>query len=90
MKHNMENYFLWMSSYKYPDVCAEIIKIDVEGSELYVLHWAKDSILKHSPVIEYSQETSYNDGYKREEIIEILKCLAILFMVFLKILMDIG
>ncbi len=79
-----------MSSYIYPDVCPDIIKIDVEGSELYVLHWAKDSILKHSPVIEYSQKTSYNAGYKREDFIEILKCLAILFMLFLKILMDIG
>jgi hypothetical protein len=62
-----------MSSYKYPDVCPDIIKIDVEGSEFYVLHGAKDTILKHSPVIEYSQETSYDAGYQGEDLNENLK-----------------
>jgi hypothetical protein len=64
-----------MSSYKNPDVCPDIIKIDVEGSELYVLQGAKGIILKHSPVIviEYSQNTSYDAGYQGKDLIENLK-----------------
>jgi FkbM family methyltransferase len=58
-----------------PAIYPDIIKIDVEGSELNVLSGAKDTILKHSPVIviEYSQNTSYDAGYQREELIENLK-----------------
>jgi FkbM family methyltransferase len=58
-----------------PAIYPDIIKIDVEGSELYVLQGAKDTILKHSPVIviEYSQNTSYDAGYQREDLIENLK-----------------
>ena len=40
-----------------------------------MLQGAKDTILKYSPVIviEHSQNTSYDAGYQREELIENLK-----------------
>lgn len=47
-----------------------LIKIDVEGNELFVLKGAKNTIKKYMPsiIVEYSKETSLDAGYPREEI----------------------
>ena len=49
-----------------------IIKIDVEGAELFVLMGAKQIIQEHKPImlIEYAASTSNDAGYPKEKIIE--------------------
>ena len=49
-----------------------IMKIDVEGSELFVLKGAEKTISKFKPVllIEYSKATSDDAGYSRENILQ--------------------
>lgn len=51
-----------------------IVKIDVEGAELFVLKGAKKTIQQVHPtfVIEYSDSTSNDAGYKKEAILEYL------------------
>lgn len=50
----------------------DIIKIDVEGSELNVLKGAKNTILMHRPtiLIEYSANTSIDAGFDRRSLLE--------------------
>jgi FkbM family methyltransferase len=49
-----------------------IIKVDVEGSELNFLKGAKETITKYRPIIllEYSENTSADAGYSREQLID--------------------
>lgn len=49
-----------------------IIKIDVEGAEINVLKGSQETIRKSQPIIlvEYSESTSLDAGYDREEIIK--------------------
>jgi FkbM family methyltransferase len=54
-----------------------VMKIDVEGAELQVLKSAEKTIKKYLPtiIIEYSENTSIDAGYKREDILSILQSL---------------
>ncbi len=55
----------------------KVMKIDVEGAELQVLKSAENTIKKYLPtiIIEYSQNTSLDAGYKREDILSMLQSL---------------
>jgi len=52
-----------------------VIKIDSEGSELFVLEGARETIAKHHPFIitEYSRENADQYGYTPEKIIEFVE-----------------
>lgn len=53
----------------------DLIKIDVEGSELAALIGAKQTLKQHQPVVffEYSATTSHDAGYERSRLIKLLK-----------------
>lgn len=53
----------------------DMIKIDVEGAELFVLQGGIDLLKSSNPtlIIEYSQDTCRDAGYERENIAELLK-----------------
>lgn len=55
----------------------DLIKIDVEGAELWVLEGGSDVLSRANPVIfvEYSSATSDDAGYPRERISEVLSAL---------------
>jgi len=56
-------------------VWPDVIKIDVEGSELLVVRGAEKTIKKKHPIIqvEYQQETCARFGYSREAIPDLLR-----------------
>lgn len=53
----------------------DFIKIDVEGAELFVLRGGVELLKRSSPslIIEYSEATSKDAGYRREEIVTFLQ-----------------
>ena len=59
-----------------------LIKIDVEGGELQMLNGALETVRKSRPVImlEYSEATSRDAGYAREELLKPLTPLAYRFL----------
>ena len=55
-------------------ITPDAIKIDVEGSELYVLHGAIEILTNYRPIVfcEYSQENCNQYGYNRGDVFEFL------------------
>jgi hypothetical protein len=59
------------------DSPVDFLKIDTEGSELYVLEGAYDLLMKHKPLINIETNGHSNRffGYDKEKIVEFLKSL---------------